>query len=110
MILAHHLQGISVLCVDSLIGLLRAPWHTRHEDVAFALECLRDARAIEALFDAATRKFPYLEYDQGHALARKCTWALAKIGTREAIERLQDLAHCGEGVVEAYARKRLGAA
>jgi hypothetical protein len=47
------------------------------------------------------------EYDEGHALARKCTWALAKIGTREAVDRLRDLACCGDSVIEAYARKRL---
>jgi hypothetical protein len=106
-IVADHLRGFSASCVESLAELLRATWHTRHEDIARVLQDLADSRAVDALFEAATRKLPYLEYDQGHALARKCTWALATIGTPEAFDRLERLARCGDEVVEGYARKRL---
>lgn len=95
--------------VEALCELLDAPWHTCHEDIAFALEQLHDERSIEALYRAALSKHEYLAYDDGHALARKCIWALAKIGTAAARRRLEDLSRCGDPTIEGYAKKRLDA-
>ncbi len=93
--------------VPLLAELLRAPWHYKHEDLARWLQDLRDARAIDALYETALTKHAYLAYDDGHALARKCTWALADIGTPEAEEKLRGLAACGDPVISEYAQKRL---
>jgi hypothetical protein len=41
------------------------------------------------------------------ALVRKCTWALADIGTPEAKARLQDLAKSLNAQIAGYAQKRL---
>jgi hypothetical protein len=93
--------------VPLLVELLRARWHTRHEDVAFWLQQLRDARAIDALAEAALTKHAYLAYDNSYALARKCTWALADIGTAEAQDKLRALAAGADEEIAGYARRRL---
>lgn len=77
--------------VPTLIELLRADWHTKHEDIALSLQKARDPRAIDALFETAQVQHRYLDHSPG-VLARKCTWALADIGTPEAYERLRQLA------------------
>jgi hypothetical protein len=93
--------------VPTLIDLLRSTRHKRHEDVARWLQELRDPRAIEALYATALSKHEYLEYDDSHALARKCTWALADIGTVEAQERLRVLARSEDPEIAGYAQRRL---
>ena len=92
---------------DLLADALLMEWHTRHEDVASALQKLRDPRSVGALFEAALSRHGYLGYDEFFGLARKCTWALADIGTPEARERLQELASGQNATIAAYARKRL---
>lgn len=93
--------------VPTLVELLRARWHTRHEDTARWLQQLRDPRAVDALFETAFSKFPYLEYDNSYALARKCTWALADIGTPEARAKLEELARGADAEIAGYAQRRL---
>jgi len=107
LILAWRFSALGPSHVDVLCTLLLAPWHTRHEDIAKALQTLRDPRAVGALTEAATTKHAYLEYDQSHALARKCTWALADIGTDAARARLLQLTRCTDETVAGYARRRL---
>ncbi len=92
-----------------LIALLELPWHRKHEDVAHALQILKDPRAIDALYQGALSKHDYLAYDESHGLARKCTWALADIGTPEAFEKLQLLAKCGNPMIEGHAQQRIDA-
>jgi hypothetical protein len=93
--------------VPALIELLAAPWHTRHEDVASTLQSIRDPRSVDALYRAALVKLPYLEYNDSEALARKCTWALADIGTPEARARLEALTTQADETVADFARRRL---
>ena len=93
--------------VPALIELLGQPWHSRHEDVVSVLQKLRDPRAVDALFKEAHATYEYLEYDEFYGLARKCTWALADIGTPEAKAQLEALACEGNELVAGYARRRL---
>jgi hypothetical protein len=93
--------------VPTLIALLGSPRHREHEEIALWLQDLRDPRAVDALHAAALAKHAYLEHDSGYALARKCTWALADIGTIEAQERLRRLADGADREIAGYARKRL---
>ncbi len=76
--------GLHPLYAEFLILLAEAPWHTRHEDVVRALQSLRSPTAVGALERTAHAVHAYLAYDDGLALARKCTWALADIGTPDA--------------------------
>jgi len=91
----------------ALSDALLMPWHCRHEDVARMLQKLREPCSVDALFEAATSRHDYLDYDECFCLARKCTWALADIGTPEARARLEKLALSPNGVIAEFAQKRL---
>jgi len=68
---------------------------------------LRSPAAVDALERTAHAVHGYLAYDDGFALARKCTWALADIGTPEAQQALVRLAACDNSIIASYAQKRL---
>jgi len=100
-------SALHEIYVPTLIALAEAPWHQRHEDVVHALQILRSPKAISALEQATFSRHEYLAYDNNYALARKCTWALADIGTREAHGALTRIAECSDPTIAAYAKKRL---
>jgi hypothetical protein len=99
--------GLSREFIPSLLALLPQRSHTRHEDIVSALQKLKDPNAVDALYEAALVDHDYLSYDEFFGLARKCTWALADIGTREARHRLGMLAQHTNPLIAAYAQKRL---
>jgi HEAT repeat protein len=99
--------GLSPAFVPVLVALLGSPWHQRHEDIVRALQELRDPRAVDSLYQAALAVHEYRDYDEFQGLARRCTWALADIGTAEAFSRLQALARSPDELVAGYARKRI---
>jgi len=108
-LLLANIGGLAQDDVPTLCEILLAPWHTRHEDVTGYLQRLRDPRSVDALARAAIVKHAYLDYDDSLALARKCTWALADIGTREARTHLEALSCNSDAELAAYAQKRLNA-
>jgi hypothetical protein len=57
---------------------------------------------VDALERTAHAVHDYLAYDDGFALTRKCTWALADIGTPEAQQALTRLA-CDNSNIASYA-------
>jgi hypothetical protein len=87
--------------------LLSLDWHEEHEELASFLQLKRDARAVDALARAATLKFSYLSYNDSHAFARKCVWALADIGTEDAKHRLLEIAESDDRELASYAKRRL---
>jgi HEAT repeat protein len=91
----------------ALILLAEASWHQRHEDVVLALQDLRCPDAVGALERTTFSVYEYLAYDEHSGLARKCTWALADIGTPEAHQALSRIATCNNPTIAGYARKRL---
>ena len=99
--------GLHVSMGDALIRLAEAPWHTRHEDVVRGMQQLRYGPAVPALELMAHAAFDYLAYDNFFGLARKCTWALADIGTPEALSALERLSQSGNPLIAGYARKRI---
>jgi hypothetical protein len=99
--------GLSSEHAPILISLLGMATHTRHEDIVLGLQELRDPRAADALFEAALTNHKYLAFDEFHGLARKCTWALADIGTPDARAKLESLAQHQNPQIAQYARKRL---
>ncbi len=90
-----------------LIQLLDLPVHRRHEDIVVGLQQLKDPRAVDSLYRAVFIKHEYLNYDNFFGLARKCTWALADIGTTEARSQLSQLASSENPLIARYAQKRL---
>jgi HEAT repeat protein len=107
-LLLAHTVGLTAAHVPILNQLLLEPWHQKHEDIASVLQRLQDPRGVESLYTAAQATHAYLDYDEVFGLARKCTWALAKIGTPEALESLRRLAKgASSEIVRGYAAKRL---
>lgn len=93
--------------VQLLLAQLADPHRQDHEDIVRELQALRPAEAVEALYRAAHDRHDYLEYDEFRGLARKCTWALADIGTPQARACLERLAAEPDPQVAEYAKKRL---
>lgn len=71
--------------------LVRATWHTRHEDVATLVEELRGPDAVEDLTFLAWAQGPYLMYPGDTSLARTAAHGLERISTPEAIEAIEAL-------------------
>ena len=90
-----------------LLNLLAMPGHYYHEDIIGILQRIKDARAVEGIYNASLLYHSYLAYDDTSGLARKCTWALADIGNEEAYEKLKLLAANPNAHVAGYAQKRL---
>ena len=99
--------GLTPDLVPILVEVLGMAWHTRHEDVVRALQKLRPSQAVQGLREAAVVAHEYLNYDEFFGLARKCTWALADIGTPEAKAALYELAGVQNEIIAGYAQKRL---
>lgn len=99
--------GLHPIHCQSLIVLVEAPWHFRHEDVVHAIQELRSADAVGALERTTISAYPYREYDDYFMLASQCIWALADIGTPEAHDTLTRLANCGTPGIARHARERL---
>jgi hypothetical protein len=87
------------------IKLFDEDWHSDHENIALHFQHTRDPLATDTLFKTATRNF-YKDFDH-LPLSRKCTWALADIGTEKAKQYLVQLTSCGDLEIEGYAKKRL---
>jgi len=104
--ICSHFGAFTSSAVPLLCRLLLAGFHTRHEDIARYLQDLRDIRSIQSLYDACFLTLPYF-YDDGDALARKCTWALHDIGTPEAYAALRKLTRHPRPPVVEFALKRL---
>jgi hypothetical protein len=106
-ITSAHQLGLKPEFVPVFLNLLEMPDHFRHEDIVSGLQKLRDPRAINALYRTALTRHSYLDYDEFFGLARKCTWALADIGTPDALAKLKLLATATNPTIAAYAKKRI---
>jgi hypothetical protein len=73
----------------------------------YRLQVLKDPAAIAILKKTAFSVHKYLASDENFGLARKCTWALADIGTPDAHLALTRLAACNNAMIAGYSRKRL---
>lgn len=102
-----YTEGLKTTYVPALVEILKRTEHQRHEDVVTALQVLKDSRAADALFGAALTQHEYLNYDENFGLARKCTWALADIGSPAALSYLKTLATNSNKIIAAYAQERL---
>jgi hypothetical protein len=92
-----------------LCKLMEEDWHHSHEDIASALQDIREPSTVDCLYRAALRKHDYLAYNDGEALAVKCIWALHDIGTSEAVEKLKLLSLSASAPIRERALKRLSA-
>jgi hypothetical protein len=94
--------------VPDLCRVLTENWHEQHEDIVLLLQDLKDERAVAALFEASQMTFQHLiQWNNVHEFQRKCTWALADIGSERAKQRLSDLVGGRDETLAAYAKERL---
>ena len=100
--------GWSVAWAPVFAKLIVEPWHAQQEELASALQDLRDPASIDALFAVAHDAAPYSDVDDGRALARKCVWALHDIGTPAAQAQLARLTtDAGDAETRRHATKKL---
>jgi hypothetical protein len=90
-----------------LISIIDATWHRCHEDAVQEIQRLHCKDAVLALERTAHAVHAYLSYDEVFGLARKCTWALADIGTPDARQALERLSRSSNPLIAGYAKKRI---
>lgn len=95
------------ISAEQLNGLLLENWHFRHEDIASLLQDIKSESSVEFLFKACQMRYAYLEFDDSHALAVKCIWALGDINNEEARLRLAALCRSEIGVIRSNAEQQL---
>jgi len=80
--------------VDTVLcDLILEDWHRQHEDIVF--DCLRhhnSPRVVDYLYRASKMRLPYLAYNESGSLGSKAVYALVKIGTEEALEKVREIA------------------
>ena len=87
--------------------LILEDWHNRHEDIASALQRIKDPASVEFLYKAMHKKLDYLEYDDSYAFAVKCIWALGAIRDNNAIDKLKLLTESENEIISSNAKEQL---
>lgn len=107
MLLGFYFKAFDHNFVDILCELIVADWHRQHENIAMVMQKLRDPRCVEPLYQTALARFPYLAYDDAHALAVKCLWALSDTNTEEARHKLELLTKSEIAIIRENAERLL---
>lgn len=102
-----HRFGFPQESLPILLVLATAEWHQRHEDVVGALSKFHTEESVVPLFQAATLHLAYRDYDEFNSLGVKCVFALERVGSVGAVDRLADLARSGDAILEEAARASL---
>ncbi len=90
-----------------LCQIFESDWHKDHENMASAFQDISNPIAAETLFKVAFSDFEYIRWNEYFPLQRKCTWALADIGTNEAKKYLEQIEEQANETISKYATKRL---
>lgn len=85
--------------------LLIQPWHHLHDRIAGILEFHPSEDIVEYLYKGALYNCANLEYESDYCgFNRKCLYALSKIGTKEAIHYIKEVANSDNIIVSKYAK------
>ncbi|TDW51590.1 uncharacterized protein DUF4291 [Flavobacterium sp. 270] len=90
-----------------LCQLFESEWHKAHEDMARAFQYISNPITATTLFKVAFSDFEYLSWNDCFPLQRKCTWALADIGTNDAKRYLEQIEKQANETIAEFATKRL---
>ena len=90
-----------------LCEIFESDWHFRHEDLALSFQYIKNPITAKSLFNVAFSDFEYCRWDDNYPLQRKCTWALADIGTNVAKQFLQEIEKQPNETIASFATKRL---
>ena len=86
-------------------NLLKESWHYLHDQIVSNFQWLANPITTQILYETALNK--EIETMDYKPIARRCTWALADIGTPESKGKLVKLSKCGDNQIEEFANKRL---
>ena len=84
--------------------LRRQTLNVNFDDIVIALGEIADPRSVPYLEEAM---WWTPDWDEFRQLAKKCVWALGRIGTDEALEALRDAATVGSDIVREEAKDEL---
>lgn len=101
----HHPDPSMVPALCEVLG--RQLEEVNNEDIVEVLGAIADPASVGCLETAMWWQPPWDEY---RTLAVKCVWALAAIGTPEAVAVLREAASTGPAVVREAAAHKLGLA
>ena len=91
-----------------LSSVLPEDWHESHEDIVFDLGLAGNPDTVEAIAQAVVIPFQYLvEWGNLQEFQRKCTYALAKIGTEQSRLALVSLSENSDPHIREYAQEGL---
>jgi hypothetical protein len=99
--------GFRPVFMPLLITMLELTWHHSHEGIVGTFQYLKAPEPVEALYRTALVEHEYRAYDDFFGLARRCTYALAYIGTPEAYAKLHLLANCDNPIIAAHAQEHI---
>lgn len=84
---------------------LKFDWHHCHDQIVSNYQSMSNPITVDILYETALNdRIEPMDYKP---IARKCTWALADIGTSKSKQKLEQLAKCGDSRIEEYSKKRL---
>ena len=90
-----------------LCEIFESDWHTRHEDLALSFQYIKNPITAKSLFKMALTILDYDSWNDNYPMQRKCTWALADIGTEEAKGYLYEIDKNPNKTIAYFATKRL---
>ncbi|TPG37506.1 hypothetical protein [Flavobacterium pectinovorum] len=90
-----------------LCQIFESDWHKAHEDMARAFQGISNPITAETLFKVTFSDFENYNWNENYPMQRKCVWALADIGTDEAINYLKQIEQQANETIAAFATKRL---
>lgn len=100
-------HGFSEIGSDLFRTLIEAEWHHLHEPIVDALVRLSDPANVDALWSLARKRLAYRMWERREELEVKCTYALWRLETVQAIERLAELTGSGRRRTRALATRLL---
>lgn len=90
-----------------LCEIFESDWHSRQEDLASSFQFVKNPVTTKSLFRMAFKLTEYDKWNDTFPMQRKCVWALADIGTIEAINYLKEIESKANKTVASFATKRL---
>ena len=101
--------GFRESIVDQIHTTLVQPWHVSHENMIGILQKMKNPGSVTHLRAAIELKpkLLYLDHDDYGSYYKKCLWALADIGTPEAITTIEKFVGSGDPVLREQASYRL---
>lgn len=101
--------GLPKSTIQWIHRLLVELWHTSHGEMVRLLQGWRDPASVAPLQEVIHLKarLGYLDYDDYGAFYKKCLWALAAIGTPEAVCAIEQCVASDDSVLREQAVYRL---